>query len=401
MIIGATAILATLAAGIFLMLPQVAGRVRWRAIATPLASIIGSGFLVTVPILREMAGAWAIMPMAGLLVLAYLIGGAIRHNIRHVEPIFEDGSAPLGLSSLERLSHLVLAFAYFVSVTYYLVLFASFGLKPFGIVDETAVKIVVTICLALIAGVGFTRGFSAVERVEVYTVSLKLAIIAGLIAGLAVYGLGELATGTITTIPGHLETKNVPVFLGLLIVVQGFETSRFLGNAYDTQMRISTMKQAQILAGIIYLAFFFAMIPLLAIDVTGAGIAAIVDMLKPVSIVLPALIMIGALASQSSAAIADTLGAGGLLHDITGGRVRVNYAYPLIAVIAALITWETNIYSLITLASRCFAFFYALQCLIASLSAIRRHEIRGAVLYALLGVVCAAVVAFGAPVEGE
>ncbi|MEI2387161.1 hypothetical protein [Breoghania sp. JC706] len=400
MLIGAAAIAVTLVTGTFLALPRVIGSDRWRAIATPLASIIGSGFLVTVPILRDLSGAWAILPMAGLLILAYLIGSAIRHNIRHVEPIFEDHTAPLGLSSLERLSHLVLAFAYFVSVTYYLVLFASFALKPFGIVDETAVKIVVTICLALIGVVGFTRGFSAVERVEVYTVSLKLAIIAGLIAGLAVFGLGELATGTVSTIPGHFETKNVPVFLGLLIVVQGFETSRFLGNAYDTEMRATTMKQAQILAGIIYLAFFLAMIPLLGNDVTGGGIAAIVDMLAPVSLVLPALIMIGALASQSSAAIADTLGAGGLVHDVTGGRVRVNYAYPLIAVIAAIITWETDIYSLITLASRCFALFYALQCLIACFSAVRRHEPWHAAGYGLLALTCAAVVAFGAPVEG-
>ncbi|PTW57543.1 hypothetical protein C8N35_11022 [Breoghania corrubedonensis] len=400
MLIGAAAIAVTLATGAFLALPRVIGSDRWRAIATPLASIIGSGFLVTVPILRDLSGAWAILPMAGLLALAYLIGGAIRHNIRYVEPIFEDGSAPLGLASLERLSHLVLAFAYFVSVTYYLVLFASFALKPFGIVDETVVKIVVSICLAIIGTVGFTRGFAAVERLEVYTVSLKLAIIAGLIAGLTVFGLGELASGTISTIPGHFEARNVPVFLGLLIVVQGFETSRFLGNAYGTEMRATTMKQAQILAGIIYLAFFVTMIPLLGNDVTGGGIAAIVDMLRPASLILPILIMVGALASQSSAAIADTLGAGGLVHDVTGGRVRINYAYPLIAVIAAIITWETDIYSLITLASRCFALFYALQCLIASLSAIRRHELHGAVLYGLLCVVCAAVVAFGAPVEG-
>ncbi|MDJ0931367.1 hypothetical protein [Breoghania sp.] len=153
--------------------------------------------------------------------------------------------------------------------------------------------------------------------------------------------------------------------------------------------------------GVIYLAFFAAMIPLLGNGGNGGGIAAIVDMLAPISLMLPILIMIGALANQSSATIADTLGAGGLVHDIAGGRIRVNDAYPLIAVIAAIITWETDIYSLITLDSRCFALFYALQCGIACLSAVRGRQPRKAVGFLLLALVCATVVIFGAPVEGE
>ena len=47
-------------------------------------------------------------------------------------------------------------------------------------------------------------------------------------------------------------------------------------------------------------------------------------------------------------------------------------AYPLIACVAALVTWETDVFSLIALASRCFALYYALQCLVALLSARRR-----------------------------
>ncbi len=382
------------------MLPQVVRQVRWRAIATPLASIIGSGFLVTVPILRDIAGIWAIAPMAGLLLLAYLIGSAIRHNIEHVEPLATVEGAPHAIASLERLSHLVLAFAYFVSVTYYLVLFASFALKPFAIADATAVKVLVTACLALVGTVGLLRGFKAVERLEIYTVSTKLSIIAGLLAGLALAAWRAFDNGTFTTIPGHLEIAHAPVLLGLLIVVQGFETSRFLGNAYAPALRISTMRQAQIIAAIIYLAFFAVMIPQMGNNAGGEGIAAIVDMLAPVSLVLPILIMIGALASQSSAAIADTLGAGGLINDVTGGRVSVRHAYPLIAFVAAVITWETDVYALITLASRCFALFYAFQCIVATLSARRLGMARQAAFFGCLTVLCLAVVFFGAPVEG-
>ena len=92
----------------------------WRATSTPLASIIGSGFLVSVPILRNVVGSWAIVAMAALLVIAYLVGAAIRENIAHVEPLLENGNAKGPILSIERLSQLVLTFAYFISVAYYL-----------------------------------------------------------------------------------------------------------------------------------------------------------------------------------------------------------------------------------------------------------------------------------------
>ena len=50
-------------------------------------------------------------------------------------------------------------------------------------------------------------------------------------------------------------------------------------------------------------------------------------MLAPVSVVLPLLVILGALASQSSAAIADANGAAGLLHDLS--RHRIPCARPI------------------------------------------------------------------------
>ena len=59
----------------------------WKATVTPLASIMGSGFLVSAPLLAGIVGNLAVVCMALLLVLAYMVGGAIRFNIRHFEPI--------------------------------------------------------------------------------------------------------------------------------------------------------------------------------------------------------------------------------------------------------------------------------------------------------------------------
>ena len=49
-----------------------------KAKVTPLASIMGSGFLVSAPLLAGIVGNLAVVFMGLLLVLAYMVGGAIR-----------------------------------------------------------------------------------------------------------------------------------------------------------------------------------------------------------------------------------------------------------------------------------------------------------------------------------
>jgi len=382
-----------------LMLPRVVQSNTWRATSTPLASIIGSGFLVALPILTDLVGRWAILPMAGLLIVAYLIGGAVRYNIAHVEPLLEDGKAPLRVLVLERASDGVLTFAYFVSVAYYLVLFSSFLLKFFGSTDATTGKWITTGLLASIGGVGYWRGFRAVEGMEIFAVSIKLAVIAGLIAAVAVFDASAPAHAFKG--PGNgFSLATIPALLGLLIVVQGFETSRFLGAQYDSQTRIRTMKLAQLISGAIYVAFFLVMLPVAGFGTSGEGVTAIVDMLRPVSVALPLFLTVGALASQSSAAIADTLGASGLVHANFSKVLAPRDTYPILAAIAIFVTWRTNVFSLVALASRCFALYYALQCGQAAMSAYGRGEWRRAAGFVCIMLVAALVLIVGAPAEG-
>ena len=49
--------------------PRVAKSVSWQATVTPLASIMGSGFLVSAPLLGGVVGIWAVACMAVLLLL--------------------------------------------------------------------------------------------------------------------------------------------------------------------------------------------------------------------------------------------------------------------------------------------------------------------------------------------
>jgi glycerol uptake facilitator-like aquaporin len=74
---------------------------RFDAIVTPLSSIFGSGFLVIVPILAEVAGKYSVVAMALVCAVAFAVGSVIRFNIAHAEPALAAGQDKV-LFSLER-----------------------------------------------------------------------------------------------------------------------------------------------------------------------------------------------------------------------------------------------------------------------------------------------------------
>jgi hypothetical protein len=120
-------ILVALATGALLLYPKVANALLWRASITPLASIIGSGFLVLGPILVASFGQYAPLVMVALCIFAYLFGAAIRFNIMRLETY--SGVMSVSEEKLETLSSWALAFAYIISVAYYLNLLGSFAVS--------------------------------------------------------------------------------------------------------------------------------------------------------------------------------------------------------------------------------------------------------------------------------
>ena len=92
---GAAIVVFALALAAYLLFsPRLAKSSDWSATVTPLASIMGSGFLVSAPLLAGIVGNLAFFCMAALLVLAYLVGGVVRFNIRYFEPVEADGHGP-------------------------------------------------------------------------------------------------------------------------------------------------------------------------------------------------------------------------------------------------------------------------------------------------------------------
>jgi hypothetical protein len=394
MLISGIIIVVALACGGYLAFSKrLASSTSWKATVTPLASIMGSGFLISAPLLASVTGYYAVFCMAILLIIAYLIGGVMRFNIRHFEPVEKDHGAAQEIALLSRF---VLAGSYFISVTYYLQLLAAFALHIIGVADLGAARWVTTGLLVLIGSIGVWRGLDELESVEKYAVSLNLGMIAALLIGLLIYNV-ELFVGGQWHLPDIGESINLHdlrVLLGLLIVVQGFETSRYLGENHPAEQRISTMRAAQLISTVVYL-LFLALTTVLFQEDLGADVTAIIEMCRPVAVVLPLLISVAAIGSQFSAAVADDSGAGGLIEDLSGGQIPARYVYLIIMLVTVAVTWETNVNQIIAYASRAFALYYALQCIVALLVA--RKMGRSAVGFTALALVCLAVFAFGVP----
>ena len=252
MSIDAIVVLCTLAAGGLLLWPRLTGNRLWRATTTPLASIIGSGFLVLGPLLSHSYGQWAPAVMALLCLIAYAFGWAVRINIAAIDA----GQRSHFQVWWDDASSWVLVVAYVISVAYYLNLFGAFGLSLFFPESEIGPKLLTSAAYGLIAVVGLTKGFSALELMERFSVGLKLAIIVGLLAGLAVFFAQRgVAHEWVFSAPSVHGISGLTLAFGLIVTVQGFETSRYLGLAYDAQTRIQSMRVAQWLSAAIYMVY--------------------------------------------------------------------------------------------------------------------------------------------------
>jgi len=376
---------------IFLWLPRLQKIPTWRAMTTPLASIIGSGFLVLGPILDASYGKYAPVAMAALCIGAYLFGAAIRYNISvsHKNHKIIDG--------LETAASWALGFAYVISVAYYLNLFGAFGVSLTAADGPANAKLLTTAIFIIILTVGWRRGFKALEGMEYVSVTLKLAIISGLLVGLSAYFYSKATTGTLIENPAtQTGWAAITLAFGLIVTVQGFETSRYLGADYDAATRIRSMQWAQWLSSAIYMVYIVMLAYVFKVGQVVLSETAIIDMMRFVAPILPVLLVAAALAAQFSAAVADTSGAGGLVYELTKSLISPRMAYAILASLGVALTWTANIFEIISYASRAFALYYMLQSAIAALNAWRQPGDRvkslGFAVLTLLGLL---IVIFG------
>ena len=337
-----------------------------KATSTPLASIFGSGFLVIVPILAGAVGSYSVVAMACVCALAFAVGMVIRFNIVHAEPALAGTPAESTLS-LERISDLALILAYIISVCLYLHILSAFVLGGLHLDSGINEDLLTSFVITIIVVIGMTRGLSTLDFLEQLALLITLLIIALLFLGFGYYDwTAWQSTGiTLPHASGHSNWEILTIVAGTLIVVQGFETTRYLGNEFSAAIRISASRWSQVISTVVYLLFVALALPIVHTLNGHYDDNSLIKLAGIASGLLIAPLVVAAALSQFSAAVADTGAAIGNMTEVTHDRVKAKWGYVLIGSGALALTWSANTLEIVALASRSFAFYYMFQCFVA------------------------------------
>ena len=402
-------ILVFIAAGVlvFMFSPRVAKSRDWQATLTPLSSIIGSGFLIIAPLLASVVGVHSPIAVTGIVVLAYAIGGVIRFNILHAEPLLHKRRSYPVIYRIDLVANAVLSFAYVTAVAFYLTLLSSFLLTYFGFGESPNLeRVLTTIIIVFIAATGYLRGLGGLEKLEAYSMSIQLSIVVALLVGIIVYDYNFIKSERSLMFDVQERDWVTKAFMlaGILLVVQGFETSRFLGEKYSASMRVRTMRRAQLISGSLYIISAVVLLPIVQeLDLAHIRIAEIVVATGLAAAVLPLMLIVAAVMSQFSAAVADTVGAGSLASESSRGKLTTNRGYLVVSFLAVVLIWSANLLEIISFASRAFALYYLLQCFVAIIASYYHCERKvycwHIAQYSLLAGILMFVVLFAIPAE--
>ncbi len=325
--------------------------------------------------------------MMAICLLAYSVGGVIRFNIQHVEPLLKHNPSK-STFIFERSSDIAIILAYIISVCLYLHIMSAFVLSDIHMDSSSHEDILTTITIVVITLFGFTKGLKQLEFLEQWALFITFLIIFSLIIGFTLYDLQILQAKNLTFPEPvkHSYWESLTIIAGTLIVVQGFETTRYLGNKYQSKNRIKASRWAQIIATAVYLSFVALALPILHElndQYDDNSLIALTLVVSPL-LVLP--LIIAATLSQFSAAVADMLAASGNLEEISHEKVKEKWAYLLIGVTSIILTWSADTFELVSLASRAFALYYMLQCFVAfSVSQSLNHKLLLIILSIILG----------------
>ncbi len=336
------------------------------ATVTPLASIFGSGFLIIVPVLEQTLGALSVLGVVGVCVLAWFIGTAIRHNVATIEPMQEQGTLPSLDHKLESFADFVIAIAYVISVALYLRIMSQYVVEFFhgSVVAE---KLLASAAIMLITAVGIVRGFSGLDLMERLALGAVLVLVTML-------GGALLFTDITSAIGSGLGSPPVPnrslsqillVLGGIVITVQGFETVRYLADEYDRETRILASRLSQVISTLVYVGFVLVATPAMGLGTGSGADQTLLDITARVVPLFSIPVVITAVLSQFSAATADSVAANGNLHMLIGRHLGKHAAFLLIGFAAIVLVWTMPTLAIVTLASRAFAAYYAIQCVVA------------------------------------
>lgn len=334
---------------------------------TPLASILGSGLLIIVPVLERTLGAAAVFGAVGICGLAWVAGTVIRHNVVVVEPLEVAGTLDRTTARIGRASDAVIVLAYVISVALYLRIMAQYIVGLFR-ADGSAILEPLIACAAvvLIVAVGAIRGFKGLDLLDRLSLLVVLALTLILGGVLLSHDLSLVHSRALvlppTPVSGPVST--LLVLGGIVITVQGFETVRYLRDHFDRPTRVRASRWAQLIASAIYIGFVLIATPVMGLGTDAGPDSTLLDITARVAPWLAIPLVLSAVLSQFSAAIADTAAADGNLRGLSKwfhGRRPYLVSGAAAIILAATVPTLT----IVAIASRAFAAYYALQAVVA------------------------------------
>ena len=336
------------------------------ASATPLASIFGSGFLIIVPVLESTLGVLSVFGAAAVCALAWSAGNAVRHCVKVVEPSAARGNLDTGTRRLDRTSDAVIVVAYVISVALYLRILSEYVFRFFGSGSTTGERVLACALVVLIVAVGIMRGFHGLDLLDRVALIAVLVVVTVVIIVLGVHDVRDLAAGSLS-LPPRADVGVGTTLLtlgGVVITVQGFETVRYLGDQYGIQTRVQASRLAQLVATVVYIALVAAATPAMGLGTKSGVDTTLLDITGRVAPLLSIPIVVTAVLSQLSAAIADTVSAEGNLNDLLGW-MRGSRPYVASGAAAVLLAATMPTFTIVAVASRAFAAYYAIQAVVA------------------------------------
>ncbi len=366
------------------------------AMSTPLASIFGSGFLVVVPILASAVGPYAVPAIVVVALIAYLVGGIIRHNILCAEPVLAKKSQPFTLV-VERLSDLALVIAYIVSVCLYVHILSAFVLTSFDLDNAFNKSLLTTMVIAVITVIGFFGGLNPLQVLERWSLYVTILILALLLVMFGLYDVDQFLTQGLFTLPAMPDRSAweiATIVAGTLIIVQGFETTRYLGKQFDSATRIYASRWSQYFSLSLYILFVALAQPIVPVLNGNYGDNSLITLAATAFWLLPVPLIIAAGMSQFSAAVADTLAAAANIKETSQQKIDTRWGYLFVGAAAMVLAWTNSTFEIIALASRAFSLYYLLQCIVA-FSVCRNHRER--LFFVFISIILSFVLVFAVP----
>ncbi len=350
--------------------PKVQQSQKYQAMVVPLANIMDVGFIVMSPAIVLLAGFAAPLVMLGICLLAIATGFAIAYNIRHYEPL-EGTDDPV--NRVGYVSRWALTFASVINIAYYTLLLITLLLWPLELYSVTNLAIGGTVLLVVLIIVGMAGGMDWLNNLGNKTTAFNLSAVVAVVTAFIVYNIQEWLGGrwdlgeTEVMISGEDFRK----IIGLFAIVQGFEAARYIGARFGKELRITTMRLAQVISSVVFVVFVASVLILyvqVQTDFSGESIFIVAD---EVGDFMPWLILLAAIGSQTSAIINATMSRSDMLVDHKMPR-RWTFVVLLAPAIAVFLL--VDITEAVALASRVFAAYFVLQAVIAWILARRAQN---------------------------